>query len=267
MNNKHIISIVGAGPGDPELLTVKASRRIHEADAILHDALHGEAILDLASHAELVYVGKHCSDGQNPIERQKAIHLLMYQYAQQGKKVVRLKAGDPMIFGRGAEEIRFCKENNLNYEVIPGVTAAVAAASLLEVPLTERNKSPMVLLYTGTLMKDEVTNINSVYEVLKCGGSVSLYMGLKNISTLAKQVVDRGINPETPVQIISKISQKDQQIVSTRLSEIHQLMQNKKTATPAIFLLGKYASQISLKDKTDYAYDNTLHAFNSFSPA
>lgn len=256
MNNKHIISIVGAGPGDPDLLTVKACKRINEADVILHDALQGEEILELAPQAELVYVGKHCSDGQNPVERQKAIHLLMFQYAQHGKKVVRLKAGDPMIFGRGAEEIRFCKENNLNYEVIPGITTAVAASNLLEVPLTERNKSPMVLLYTGTLMKDEVTNIDTVYEVLKCGGSVSLYMGLKNILAVVRQVTEKGINPETPIQIISKVSQKDQQIVSTKLNTINQLMHNNKIATPAIFLIGKYVEQINVPVQTNYEMIN-----------
>lgn len=251
MNNKHLISIIGAGPGDPELLTVKAYKRIHEADVILHDALQGEEILELALQAELVYVGKHCNDGQNPVQRQKTIHLLMFQYANLGKKVVRLKAGDPMVFGRGAEEIRFCRENKLNYEVIPGITTAIAASNLLEVPLTERNKSPMVLLYTGTLKNDEVTNVNSVFEVLKCGGSVSVYMGLKNISVLAKQVINKGISPDLPLQVISKVSQKDQGILSTSLGRVEELMTNEIILTPAIFILGQHATQI-LPEETDH---------------
>lgn len=267
INNKHIISIVGAGPGDPELLTVKAHNRIHDADVILHDALQGEAILDLAPQAELIYVGKHCSDGQNPKERQKTIHLLMYQYARQGKKVVRLKAGDPMVFGRGAEEIRFCKKQRLKYEVIPGITTAVAASNLLEVPLTERNKSAMVLLYTGTLINENVSNIESVYEVLKCGGTVSLYMGLKNITVLAQQVLSKGINPEIPVHIVSKVSQKDQQIRSTQLHLIEELMQNEQPITPAIFIIGEHAHQIPSFENSgmEHATKKTIQPSTSLS--
>lgn len=254
MNSNHKISIIGAGPGDPELLTVKAYRRIIEADVILHDALQGREILELALQAEKVYVGKHCNDGQNPVQRQNAIHNQLLDYAIRGKKVVRLKAGDPMIFGRGAEEIRFCKEKELNYEVIPGITTAIAASNLFEVPLTERKKSPMVLLYTGTLVKDEVLNIESVYEVLKCGGSVSLYMGLKNISIVARQVMDMGIDGIMPVQIISRVSQKNQSIVSTRLNEVEQLMALKEIITPAIFLIGKYVERI----ETSILMDETI---------
>jgi uroporphyrin-III C-methyltransferase len=148
-----LISIVGAGPGDPELLTVKALKRIQEADCILHDALVSDEILNLARpEAQRVYVGKIYQDGQDQTDRQEWINQLIIELAAKGQKIVRLKSGDPMIFGRGAEEIRFCIENNLNYEVIPGVTSALGAASLYGIPLTERGKNSMVLFWHRPLL-------------------------------------------------------------------------------------------------------------------
>lgn len=241
---EHLISIVGAGPGDPELLTIKAHNRLFNADVVLYDALHGDSILNIAKNAELIYAGKLHNDGQNQEERQNAIHKKLLELANQGKKVVRLKAGDPMVFGRGAEEIRFCKSHNIKYEVVPGITTAVAASSLLEVPLTERQKSPMVLFYTGRRTADKLLNIESVFEVLKGGGSVSMYMGMKNVSILAKQVIEHGIDPNIPVQILSQVSQEGQSIITSTLKDIDLTIHSERPKTPAIFLIGEYAKRI-----------------------
>jgi uroporphyrin-III C-methyltransferase len=245
MTNNHLISIVGAGPGDPELLTMKAHQRLANADVVLYDALHGMEVLEIAPEtAERIYVGKIQCDGQDQMERQNAIHQKMLELANQGKRVVRLKTGDPMVFGRGAEEIRFCKENQLNYEVIPGITTAVAGSALLEVPITEREKSPMVLLYTGHRTNGSLSNIESVVEVLKCGGTVSMYMGLKNIALLAKAVVEKGIDGEIPVHILSQVSQKGQAIFTSNLFHIQEDMETSSLQTPAIFMIGRYAQRI-----------------------
>jgi uroporphyrin-III C-methyltransferase len=245
MTKPHLISIVGAGPGDPELLTLKACKRLKEADAVLHDALHGDEILKLArKEAELIYAGKFQGDGQCQKERQDDIHQKMAELAGQGKKVVRLKAGDPMVFGRGAEEIRFCKLHGLNYEVIPGITAGIAAAGLLEIPVTERQKSPMVLFYTGHRTNDSLSNIESVIEVLKGEGTVTIYMGLKNIGLLTTRIMEAGIDPETPVQVMSHVGQAAQSLLSSTVSRIVPDIEEKKPITPAVLFIGKYAVPI-----------------------
>ncbi len=186
MGVSHLISIVGAGPGDPELLTVKALHRLKNADVVLFDALAGNEILDLANPgAEKIYVGKLHQDGQNQVDRQNEIHARFLEYSAQNKKIVRLKAGDPMIFGRGAEEVRFCKKNNLNYEVIPGITAAIAGSAYFDVPLTERGKSSSLLFCSGQRENGCFSNINSMAHILKAGCSVVIYMGLHILGDLA----------------------------------------------------------------------------------
>ena len=245
MDLPHLISIVGAGPGDPELLTVKALNRLKVADVILYDALLREEILDLTNpEAEKIYVGKLYKDGQNQEERQNEIHSAFIKYANNKKRVVRLKAGDPMIFGRGAEEIRFCKENQLNYEVIPGITVGIAAASIFEIPLTERKKNGMALFYTGHRIDGEFTDLNAVVQVLKSGSPVVIYMGLNNLVEFSKSILNSEIDPVTPIQILSKVSQSGQEKYSTVLGEVERFIVIEKPATPTMIIIGKFAEQI-----------------------
>ena len=245
MDLPHLISIVGAGPGDPELLTIKALNRLKAADVILYDALSGEEILDLCNpESEKIYVGKLYKDGQNQEERQNEIHSAFLKFAKENKKVVRLKAGDPMIFGRGAEEIRFCKENQLNYEVIPGITAGIAAASIFEIPLTEREKNGMALFYTGHRIDGGFTDLNAVVQVLKSGSPVVIYMGLNNLVEFSKSILNAEIDPATTVQILSKVSQSGQTKYSTVLGEVEHFIATEKPATPAMIIIGKFAEQI-----------------------
>lgn len=246
MGVPHLISIVGAGPGDPELLTVKALNRLKEADVILYDGVMGSEILDLKEiTAEKIYVGKLCKDGQNQTKRQDAIHELFLFWAEKNKRVVRLKAGDPMIFGRGAEEIRFCKKQKLNYEVIPGITAAVAGSALLEVPLTERGKSAMTLFFTGQCRNGVCTDIDAVQAVLQTGGTVVSYMAINSLAELSEAIIEAGASENTPLQIISKISQANQKIKSSSLGTVAELIKNAPPETPSIVVFGKYAEKIS----------------------
>ena len=245
MDLPHLISIVGAGPGDPELVTVKGLNRIKEADVILYDALSGEEILSFCKpEAEKIYVGKLYKDGQNQEERQNEIHSAFLKFAKENKKVARLKAGDPMIFGRGAEEIRFCKEKQLNYEVIPGITAGIAAASIFEIPLTEREKNGMALFYTSHRIDGGFTDLNAVVQVLKSGSPVVIYMGLNNLVEFSKSIIESEVDPATPVQILSKISQAGQAKYSTVLCEVEHFIAKEKPATPAMIIIGKFAEQI-----------------------
>lgn len=241
----HLITIAGAGPGDPDLLTVKAYKRLAEADVVLYDALPGEELLAIAPlGAEFIYAGKISCDGQSQFFRQQAINQTILLKAKQGKKVVRLKGGDPMIFGRGAEEIRFCKEHRLNYEVIPGITAAIAASAEFEIPLTEREKSTMVLLYSGSCIDGKFKNIASVVEVLKAGSTVSVYMGIKNLTAFIESIVQEGILASTPINILSKVSQKGSESIYGNLSNIISLIDISKPATPAMVIIGQYAQPI-----------------------
>jgi uroporphyrin-III C-methyltransferase len=235
-----LISIVGAGPGDPELLTVKALKRIQEADIILHDALISNEILNLARpDVERIYVGKIYQDGQNQTGRQEWINQLLIDLSETGQKIVRLKSGDPMIFGRGAEEIRFCIENKLNYEVIPGVTSALAAASLYGIPLTERGKNSMVLFGTGHYCEGEFLDIDTFVSVLKSGSPVIIFMGLNKLIQLSTQLIKRSISGHTSVQILSKVSQPDSVSIGGTLGTITQIIESKKPAMPALVIIGK----------------------------
>jgi uroporphyrin-III C-methyltransferase len=245
MGLPHLISIVGAGPGDPDLLTVKALNRLQQADVVLYDALMGEEVLGLANPTAVKkYTGKIYNDGQNQRERQDAIHNEILHWALQGKRVVRLKAGDPMVFARGAEEIRFCRANNLNFEVIPGITAGLAASALFHIPVTERGKNNMVLFYTATREKGARNELDSVVQVVQSGSPVVVYMGVNNLPILAADLATKGVNKETPVLILSNISQAGQKSWSTTIGSATEFLQENKPETPSIIVIGKHAELV-----------------------
>jgi uroporphyrin-III C-methyltransferase len=235
-----LISIVGAGPGDPELLTVKALKRIQEADFILHDALVSDEILNLAKpDVQRIYVGKIYQDGQSQTGRQEWINQLIIDLSGRELKIVRLKSGDPMIFGRGAEEIRFCIENKLNYEVIPGVTSALGAASLCGIPLTERGKNSMVLFGTGHYCEGDFCDLDTFVSVLKSGSPIILFMGLNKLVQLAQRLIDLAIPEDINVQILSKVSQPGFTSAQGTLENISQVISEKKPPMPALIIIGR----------------------------
>ncbi|PTN06357.1 uroporphyrinogen-III C-methyltransferase [Mangrovibacterium marinum] len=245
MFKNHLISIVGAGPGDPDLLTVKALRRIQEADVILYDALHGDEVLQLAStQAVKIYAGKHYQDGQHQTERQDKIHEQLKEYALQGLRVVRLKAGDPFIFGRGAEELEFCFREQLTVEVVPGITAGLAAASAFHIPVTLRGENSMALFYTGHKRNGGFSDIDTVASVLKSNGPVIVYMGLKNLQLLVTALLERGVDRHTPLQISSRVGHADQQNYSTSLEELDGFLRKNEPPMPAVILIGTHAKPV-----------------------
>ncbi len=240
-----MISIVGAGPGDPELLTVRALKRIEQADVILYDALHGTEILELAKDdAELIYSGKHYQDGQQQTERQDMIHQQLKEFVSEGKNVVRLKAGDPFIFGRGAEELAFCLEENLNVEVVPGITAGLAAATCFHIPVTLRNVNSMALFYTGHKREGGFEDIDVVASVLKTNAPVIVYMGLKNLLILSKELIKLGINAGIPLQIISKVGHHDQQLFTSTIGGIESYLQEVDPPMPSVIIIGTHANKV-----------------------
>lgn len=243
------ISIVGAGPGDPDLLTIKALKRLQNADVVLYDALLGEKILQLAkTEAEMIYVGKLYKDGQDQTGRQQMINEQMKKLASEGKKVVRLKAGDPMIFGRGAEEIEFCVSENLNFEVVPGITAGLAAASNFHIPITLRDKNSMALFYTGHKKDGSFKDIEAVVSVLKTKAPVMIYMALKNLVLLANELINQKIPPSTILQIACKVGQPGQQLFTITLGDTEAFLKQTAPPMPALVILGAYCSRIDNPD-------------------
>lgn len=244
-----LISIVGAGPGDPELLTLKALKRIQEADYILHDALVSDEILNLAQpDAERIYVGKIYLDGQDQTDRQEGINQLIIKLAHEGKRIVRLKSGDPMIFGRGAEEIRFCIDNQLNYEVIPGVTSALGAAALHGIPLTERGKNSMVLFGTGHYCDGDFCDLASFVSVLKSGSPIIFFMGLNKLVHLSQRLLQNDIEQEVKVQILSKVSQPGEVVYETTLADVTQFLKDHQPPMPALIIIGKNADRLKVNN-------------------
>ena len=243
----HLISIVGAGPGDPELLTIRALRRLEQADVILYDALLGTEILELAGpRAEKIYSGKHYRDGQLQTERQEEIHRQLKQFAGEGKRVVRLKAGDPFIFGRGAEELAFCFQEKLNVEVVPGITAGLAAATCFHIPVTLRGVNSMALFYTGHKRNDGFEDIEVVASVLKTNAAVMVYMGLKNLVLLSDELIKQGLPPETTLQIVSRVGHADQQLFSSTLGNIDADLRKVDPPMPAVIIIGNHAQQVGI---------------------
>ena len=189
------VSLVGAGPGDPELLTLRAARRLAEADLVLHDALVSPEILDLASTAHRFPVGKRAG---RPSVRQETIHRLMIRAASRGKRVVRLKGGDPFVLGRGGEEALALAAARIPFEIVPGLTNAVAAPELSGIPVTHRGLASAFLVVSGHA---EAT-YRPVLESIAPGSlTIVVLMGLGSRSALSRLLVARGWKPATPVAV------------------------------------------------------------------
>lgn len=234
MNGK--VYLVGAGPGDPELLTLKALNLLRRADAVLHDDLVSPQILSLAPPTVPRYdVGKRC--GQKST-RQEAIHFLMIELARQGLQVVRLKGGDPMIFGRAGEEIRALRAAGIEFEVVPGVTSALAAAAAAEISLTMRETASSLLIMTGHFANAEERPLPDLRSLLASGTTIALYMPGSDARITVQKLVAAGLTRQTPCALISRASTAAQQITLTTLKELEQVKMQEK---PSILIIGDVA--------------------------
>ncbi len=234
------VYIVGAGPGDPELLTLKAFRIIKEADVILYDRLINPEILFHAKPGcELVYVGKE--DGKHILEQDK-INFLLYEFAQKYETVVRLKGGDPFVFGRGGEEAIFLKERGIPFEIVPGITSAISVPLYAGVPVTHRGVASSFVIVTGHGSKGQFPDIN--WNALAGIDTVIFLMGVSNRQKIAQNMIDAGKSPDTPVIFIEKGTTKEQKEVQSTLKEVSEGKVN--VHPPAIFLIGEV---VNLKDK------------------
>ncbi|MGC4106886.1 MAG: uroporphyrinogen-III C-methyltransferase [Thermomicrobiales bacterium] len=236
------ISIVGAGPGDPDLLTLRAFRRIAEADLVLRDLLVPDTLLDATgTRAEIVEVGRRCGAQESQAARQARIHELMRAAWGEGRRVVRLKSGDPLIFGRASEEARYLTGHGIPFEFIPGITAGIAAANLAQVTLTERHRSPSVLFCTGHAADDEPVPLESWATLLKGGTTLVLYMGLAALARIAPQL--RAALPGETIHVtaVAQVSGPGQRQVTAPLHDIEARLTADPLPSPVVFLLGRHA--------------------------
>ena len=228
------VYIVGAGPGDPELLTFKALRLMQQADIVYYDALVSPQVLDLCRRdADKVFVGKKRS---NHAVAQLGINELLINSAKEGRRVVRLKGGDPFIFGRGGEEIESLRAHSIPYQVVPGITAANAAASYAGIPLTHRDHSQSVRFVTGFL-KAGAPNSN-FKSFLNTDETVVFYMGLHSLARLTTGLIDAGRSSDTPIAIVSNASMPNQQVLTGTLADIVELQEKNQLPTPALLIMG-----------------------------
>ncbi len=243
----HPVQIVGAGPGAADLLTVRAVRCIQEADVILHDNLVSAEILQLCRpEAEKIYTGKKYGDATDPMARQHHIHELMVLHARAGKKVVRLKSGDPFIYGRAAEEVRYLQQQHIPYAVVPGLTAGIAAGSLCQIPLTERNYSNAVLLCTGHTASYDNAQLDALANMLRTGTTLVMYMGLSNLSGVVQKLRIAAGADTIYVTAVSKVSGPGQRAVTATLEKIGDRLAEAALPMPVVFIIGKHAYEVGV---------------------
>ncbi|WNY28534.1 Uroporphyrinogen-III C-methyltransferase [Methanimicrococcus stummii] len=230
------VYLAGSGPGNPDLLTVKARRLIDEADVVIYDQLPGEAILSLIPEkTEKIDAGKYA--GNHTLTQDK-INEVIIEKAKEGKTVLRLKGGDPYVFGRGGEEAEELVKEGIKFEVVPGITSAVAAPAYAGIPITHRNSNSMVTFITGheDPTKDE-TGLD--WELLaKFDGTLVIFMGVKMLERNCGELLKFGKDPKTPVALIEKGTRPDQRVTIGTLENIAALAEERNVKAPAITVIG-----------------------------
>lgn len=239
------IYLVGGGPGDPELLTLKAIRLLAEADAVVYDNLVSAAVLaHVGKQAQCIYVGKKAGNHTLP---QEEINGLLVQLGRQGLKVVRLKGGDPFIFGRGGEEAEALQQAGIPFEVVPGVTAACGAAAYAGIPLTHREHAQTCLFVTGHL-KDESTSLD--WDVLaRPGQTLVIYMGLTALGSICEQLMVHGMPGSTPIACIRRATLPDQKTLTGTLATLPEKVLAAGFKPPALLVVG---TVVTLHERLDW---------------
>lgn len=238
-NNKSKLGkvfICGAGPGDPKLLTIRALELINESDVILYDRLVGENIIKLfPDKTEKVYVGRNIRD---PTTHQNKTNEIMLEYSKKGKKVLRLKGGDPFIFGRGGEEAEFLKSNNISFEIIPGITSGIGAAIYSGIPLTHRKYSSSVAFVTGHEDPEKKTPIVKWEKLFDAVDTVVIYMGTEKLEIIIDKIRKGKVRRNTKVAIIENSTLENQRIIIGEIDNIVKKSKQENIKPPAIVIIG-----------------------------
>lgn len=237
------VFLVGAGPGNPGLLTVRGAEVLARADLVLYDQLVPERLLDFApAHAERICVRD--LPGNHP-DKYPHIHKKLIETASAGKTVVRLKGGDPLIFGRGGEEAEALREAGLAYEIVPGVTAALAAGAFLEIPLTHRLYSSSIALITGHELPNKPGNKLDWKAIAAFPGTLAIYMGIARLPVIVSELLKYGKPPETPAAIVERASLGEQRSVYATLGNLEETRRHAGLEAPGLILIGETVAQRS----------------------
>jgi len=249
---KGIVYLVGAGPGDPELLTLRGARLLAQADAVVYDGLVNPALLELAPRAERIYAGKIKPLPEKIWEgsrNHKCVHLknagvdqtnqLLVKLAGEGKRVVRLKGGDPFIFGRGGEEASCLKKHRIDFEVVPGITAGYSAPAYAGIPVTDRRFSSLVIF--ATAHEDPQKEQSSVdwEKLAQLEGTLVTFMGVKSLPSVVQALLDGGKSPDTLISVIQWGTLPGQRVVEGSLGDIVRKVKKAGLGSPAIAVIGK----------------------------
>ncbi|GAY21849.1 MULTISPECIES: uroporphyrinogen-III C-methyltransferase [Sphingobium] len=237
------VTLVGAGPGDPELLTLRAARLIGEAEVIVHDGLVSGEILALASpRAELISVAKQRSRHSVP---QDGINALLVELALAGRRVVRLKGGDPFIFGRGGEEMEACRAAGVPVEVVPGISAAIGCAAQAQLPLTHRDAASAVSFVAGQckgLTDQDWSGLAGA------GRTLVIYMGVATATDIADKLMADGVSPAIPVAVLENGTRADMRTLRTLLADLGEMVAREKVKSPALIVVGEVAAYALAQD-------------------
>ncbi len=244
------VALVGTGPGDPELLTLRALRLMQQADVLLYDNLVSPEIMALAAaSARRVYVGK---ERNRHAMRQEAINALMVELALAGNRVVRLKGGDPFIFGRGGEEIETLSAHGIRFQVVPGITAAAGVAAYAGIPLTHRDHAHACVLLTGHL-RDGTMNLDWP-ALARPGQTLVCYMGFQGLPELCARLVEHGLPESTPAAIVQQGTQRNQRVIAGTLGTLPGLTAQAELKPPTLIIVGEV---VRLREKLKW-FEGTL---------
>lgn len=245
--------LVGAGPGDISLITVKGMECIKHADVLVYDRLVNPELLTFApEHCEQINVGKE-SD-HHPIPQQQ-INQILADHAKAGKKVVRLKSGDPYVFGRGGEEAQLLVEQQVPFEVVPGVTSAIGGLTYAGIPVTHRDYASSFHVVTGHLRADKEKDPINWQALAQLQGTIVILMGVSNLANITEELMQYGKSADTPVGIIMWASRANQRVVTGTLSTIVQVAKEQKVKPPALIVIGEVVGLHNLLDFSQFISD------------
>jgi uroporphyrinogen III methyltransferase/synthase len=253
MANKGVVYLIGAGPGDPGLFTLKGQRILQQADVVIYDRLVGETLLNMArSDAEKIYVGK--ASGRHALS-QEEINQLLVEKASQGLAVARLKGGDPFLYGRGGEEAQYVRQHGLDFEVIPGVTSAIAVPAYAGIPVTHRDATSSFAVITGH-EKPGKKDSSIHWEHISTGiGTLVFLMGVENLPFICENLMGHGRDPQTPVALIRWGTRPDQEVLTGTLDTIVDLVQKNDFKPPAVIVVGEV---VELRDELSWIESKPL---------